>query len=108
MIRRARIKKVFAAIILIVLNVLFWTFVRSLFPDDFTDDYVNYLLLGSVQNINEQLAVDNTSDMDIVSAIGIVVITSPFLIAGLLQLRKIFKEQKIDRKEDLSMKKILV
>jgi membrane protease YdiL (CAAX protease family) len=60
---------------------------------DFASDFWNCF----AGDANEVLTANNTIDIDIASAIGLVALCSPFVISGLWQLRTVFKKKAENR-----------
>ena len=56
-------------------------------------DFVSSIWICFASDINEFYHVDSTSDMNIVFALVAIGMTSPFLISGLWQLRKLFNKR---------------
>ena len=58
-------------------------------------DFASSFWTCFAKDIDKQINVLNTTDMDIVSVLIIIGLFSTFLISGLLQLKKIFKQRQI-------------
>lgn len=56
-------------------------------------DFAASFWLCFADNVNDALNVQNTTDIDIASAVGIIAMCLPFVISGLWQLRTVFKNK---------------
>lgn len=63
-------------------------------------DFAGYFWICFSKNINQMMNVVNTTDSDIISALVTIGLSSTFLISGLCQLRKIFKNKSKKVKTD--------
>lgn len=59
-------------------------------------DFAGYFWFCFAKDIDKVMNISNTTDIEIGSALGNIVLTSLFLIAGLLQLRKVFKNKSVN------------
>lgn len=60
-------------------------------------DFAASFWLCFADNVNDALNVQNTTDIDIASALGSIAICLPFVVSGLWQLRTVFKNREADR-----------
>ena len=59
-------------------------------------DFASCFWICFSKNINQMMNTVNTTDSDIISALAIIVLSSTFLISGLWQLRKVFKNKSVN------------
>ncbi|MBR1751293.1 MAG: CPBP family intramembrane metalloprotease [Ruminococcus sp.] len=62
-------------------------------------DFISFFLTCFAEDLEKQIEVSNTTDMDIVSALILIGLMSTFLISGLWQLGRIFKKRQVTEKE---------
>ncbi|MBQ8984137.1 MAG: CPBP family intramembrane metalloprotease [Lachnospiraceae bacterium] len=58
-------------------------------------DFANSFWICFADDVNDALNTQNTTDIDITSALGLITICLPFVISGIWQLRTVFKKQQI-------------
>ena len=63
-------------------------------------DFASYIWICFSKNIDQMMNTVNTTDSDIVSALVIIGLCSTFLISGLCQLRKVFKNKEVNSIKD--------